>query len=133
MSLYVYKLFSESTRTGSTPTLITPNLPIVGPIKWGPQFHVTFDVLFTDFVGSWYKNILTFTTNIGHCCDPGDRIPAVMLKMDEQRLQVASQIGNNGNLIRTSEPVVINTWYHLEIKQVLDKSDNKVSRRSASE
>ena len=88
MSLYVYKLFSESTRTGSTPTLITPNLPIVGPIKWGPQFHVTFDVLFTDFVGSWYKNILTFTTHIGHCCDPGDRIPAVMLKMDEQRLQV---------------------------------------------
>ena len=88
MSLYVYKLFSESTRTGSTPTLITPNLPIVGPIKWGPQFHVTFDVLFTEFVGFWYKNILTFTTNIGHCCDPGDRIPAVMLKMDEQRLQV---------------------------------------------
>ena len=56
-----------------------------------------------------------------------------MLKMDEQRLQVASQIGSNGNLIRTSEPVVINTWYHLEIKQVLDKTDNKVSKRSASE
>ena len=41
-------------------------------------------------------------------------------------LQVATQIGNNGNFIRTSEPIVVNTWYHLEIKQVLDKTDNKV-------
>ena len=40
---------------------------------------------------------------------------------------MATQIGNNGNFIRTSEPIVVNTWYHLEIKQVLDKNDNKVS------
>ena len=74
----------------------------------------------TSFAGSHYKSIISFTNNPGHCCDVGDRIPAILLKTDTKQLHVATQINSNGNSYADSKRVEVNTWYNIEISQTKD-------------
>ena len=80
----------------------------------------------TSFAGSYYKSIISFTNNPGHCCAIGERIPAIFLKMDTKQLHVGTQIDSNGNSWANSKRVEINTWYNLKMTQKLDSSDGKV-------
>ena len=94
--------------------------------SWGPEFQISVDIKMTSFAGSHYKSIISFTNNPGHCCDVGDRIPAILLKMDTKQLHVGTQIDSNGNSWANSKSVEINTWYNMKMTQKLDSSDGKV-------
>ena len=117
--LFIFNYFVDGESIGNNRLLDT--LP-----SWGPEFQITFDIKMTSFAGSNYKSIISFTSNPGHCCDVGDRIPAILLKMDTKQLHVGTQIDSNGNSWANSKRVEINTWYNLKITQKLDSSDGKV-------
>ena len=93
---------------------------------WGPEFQISFEVKMTMFVGTYYRSIISFTNNPGHCCDIGDRIPAILLKMDTKQVHVATHIDSDGNSYANSEIVEINRWYTIKISQTFDSLDNKV-------
>ena len=117
--MFIFNRFVDGESFGNNRLLDT--LP-----SWGPEFQITFDIKMTSFAGSNYKSIISFTSNPGHCCDVGDRIPAVLLKMDTKQLHVGTQIDSNGNSWANSKWVVLNTWYNVKITQKLDSSDGKV-------
>ena len=98
--------------------------------EWGPYFTVSFDVMISQFIGDHYKSILSFTTDPGHCCEVGDRVPAILLKMDTKQFHVATQIDDNGNSYMNSWiNVETNRWYHIEMSQSLE-NDKDVSNCS---
>ena len=117
--LFIFNHFVDGESIGNNRLLDT--LP-----SWGPEFQISFDIKMTSFAGSYYKSIISFTNNPGHCCAVGERIPAIFLKIDTKQLHVGTQIDSNGNSWANSKRVEINTWYNLKITQKLDSSDGKV-------
>ena len=93
---------------------------------WGPEFQISFDVKMTMFVGTYYRSIISFTNNPGHCCDIGDRIPAILLNMDTKQVHVVTHIDSDGNSYANSEIVEANRWYNIQISQKFDYFDGKV-------
>ena len=66
-------------------------------------------------------NYLTFTATDNNCCDIGDRIPAFFTNSGGF-LQLATQINNNGNVIKSSPKLEENVWYKLEVEQLLQNN-----------
>ena len=89
---------------------------------WGPTFKISFGVKILSFSSDnrmGMSNYLTFTATDNACCDVGDRIPAFFTNSD-RTLQLATQINDNGNLIKSSPQLEENTWYNLEVEQLLE-------------
>ena len=66
-------------------------------------------------------NYLTFTATDLNCCDIGDRIPAFFTNSGGF-LQLAMQINDNGNVIKSSPKLEENVWYKLEVEQLIQNN-----------
>merc|ERR1712106_758337 len=85
--------------------------------RLGLQFVITFELSFNTVPASNSNNILHFTTG-DNCCDSGERIPALWYHSTGFSLCSAiSGSGNKDKFIPYSPKV--NTWYHMEISQLL--------------
>ena len=102
-------------------TSITQNLELHKFPEWGPIYEISFDLLIevTEKTESEeYRSILTFTKNLGQCCNIGDRVPGLYLRTDKEEFHIATQIGNNGNRgFFSAEKYILNKWYQIKIKQ----------------
>ena len=94
---------------------------LVGTIPtWGPAFRVEFALYINSFDGPNLKNgkfaeLIRFSSRDGNCCAVGNRIPAIFTDRGGF-LQVATQIGTNGNKwknVKLNEKI----WYSLELIQ----------------
>ena len=98
---------------------ITENQKLHQFSHWGPHFDISFDFLLekTENNGT-FVNVLTFTQNIGQCCNLGDRIPGIYLKTDTQNFHIVTQIGQDINKQLTSiQKYDVNVWNHFEVRQ----------------
>ena len=125
LELVFYYLYDFFFASGGIP--ITEDKLIKIMPEWGPCFTVSFDLMISKFIGDYYKSILSFTTDPSHCCEVGDRVPAILLEMDTKQFHVATQIDDNGNSNMNSEiNVETNRWYHIEMSQKIE-NDKDVS------
>jgi len=90
--------------------------------SWGPSFKISFELKVLSFAscrarGDGVSNYLTFTATDKECCDIGDRVPAFFTNSGGF-LQLATQINDNGNVIKSSPQLEENVWYKLEVEQV---------------
>ena len=78
---------------------------LIGSIpSWGPSFKISFELKVLSFANCYpmgMANYLTFTATDSDCCNIGDRIPAFFTN-NGGFLQLATQINNNGNHIKSS-------------------------------
>ena len=94
----------------------------------GPQFVISFELLFNSIEPPppWGFSILHFTDK-NHCCANGERIPALWYFVNPDRFYVSSSISGDGdNALNIDFKVKTNTWYHMEISQLL-KDNGEVS------
>ena len=100
---------------------------LIGSIpSWGPIFKISFDLKVLSFVTcspDGVANYLTFTATDNDCCKIGDRIPAFFTNSGGF-LQLATQINENGNLVKSSPQLEENIWYKVEVEQF--KEDKQV-------
>ena len=96
---------------------IQPGVMVASFCKWGPQYHVEFDIKVFKYPESSI-NILQMT--IGERYGRlGDRIPMVELtRKSFPRIHVASSVNDNHNFFYELKGV-LNTTYHFEICQVI--------------
>ena len=87
--------------------------------SWGPTFKINFELMILSFANcnpDKMANYLTFTSSDNDCCDIGDRIPAFFTNSGGF-LQLAMQIGQNGNHVAKSPNLEENVWYEVEVEQ----------------
>ena len=100
---------------------------LIGSIpSWGPIFKISFDLKVLSFVTcspDGVANYLTFTATDNDCCKIGGRIPAFFTNSGGF-LQLATQINENGNLVKSSPQLEENIWYKVEVEQF--KEDKQV-------
>ena len=93
--------------------------------SWGPTFKINFELKILSFANcnpDKMANYLTFTSSDNDCCDIGDRIPAFFTN-SEGFLQLAMQIGQNGNYVAKSPKLEENVWYKVEVEQFFQGHD----------
>ena len=94
----------------------------IGTIEsWGPHFRVSFEMIIKSFVGAKWTNILSFKGNgaTSHCCQPGDRAPAVFLQENKKLLIFSNTVnGNGGYAFHWNKKVELNKWYKIIIEQI---------------
>ena len=88
--------------------------------RWGEYFRVSLQVWIDSFNGPYningFSELLRFTSTVGDCCSPGDRIPAIFVHRYTGSLHITSTVGTNGNFNRNAK-VQPKTWTKVEIKQ----------------
>merc|ERR1712227_494473 len=92
--------------------------------SWGPTFKISFELKILSFANCnplGMANYLTFTATDNDCCDLGDRIPAFFTNSGGF-LQLAMQINDNGNLVKSSPKLEENIWYNLEVEQFVENN-----------
>ena len=95
--------------------------------RLGLQFVITFELSFNTVPGSWHS-ILHFTTGDSGGNAYGYRIPALYYYI--KNLYLWSAIGGSVNNYKNIPFIVkVNTWYHMEISQLL-KDNGEVSKCS---
>ena len=99
------------------------NNNLIGIIpSWGPTFKISFELKVLSFATCSpmdMTNYLTFTATDNNCCDIGDRIPAFFTNSGGF-LQLAMQINDNGNVIKSSPKLEEDVWYKLEVEQMIE-------------
>ena len=90
--------------------------------SWGPTFKISLELKILSFANCnplGMANYLTFTGTDNDCCYLGDRIPAFFTNSGGF-LQLAMQISENGNLVKSSPKLEENIWYNLEVEQLVE-------------
>ena len=99
---------------------------LIGSIpSWGPIFKINFDLKVLSFATcspEGVANYLTFTASDNDCCKIGDRIPAFFTNSGGF-LQLATQINENGNLVKSSPQLEENIWYKVEVEQFMENKE----------
>ena len=101
----------------------------IGTIEsWGPHFRVSFEMIIKSFVGAKWTNILSFKGNgaTSHCCQLGDRAPAIFLQNKEKYLLFSHSVNGNGNYAYTYRGLQLNKWYKITVEQIKEIRDGKV-------
>ena len=97
----------------------------IGTLKHlGLQFVITFELLFNRVPGNWYS-VLHFTIG-DNGGDYGERIPALWCYSNQWYL-VSAISGRADNYKIISHNWQVNTWYRVEISQLL-KDNGEVSK-----
>ena len=104
--------------------------------SWGPTFKVSLDFYINSFIVNGPPNhhgwaeLLRFTsTHTSHCCNIGDRIPAIFTNPGHGGyIHIGTQINQMGNRAKDIKKIEEKKWYKLELTQFkevdlkLDKS-----------
>jgi len=118
------RLAPKCTKSGDGEIKVENN-NLIGIIpSWGPTFKISFELKVLSFSTCnpmEMANYLTFTATDLNCCGIGDRIPAFFTNRGGF-LQVATQINNNENVIKSSPKLEENVWYKLEVEQLIQNN-----------
>uniref|UniRef100_A0A7M5V0H6 Uncharacterized protein n=1 Tax=Clytia hemisphaerica TaxID=252671 RepID=A0A7M5V0H6_9CNID len=93
----------------------------IGSFNLKKEWSVSFDIKPRGTIAGW-TNIIHLTSTGKNCCGKGDRIPAIWFNSRTTKMHVCSQIDNAGNRCFNANPIPLNKWSAVVIKQ--DK-DNK--------
>ena len=107
--------------------------------SWGPTFKVSLDFYINSFIVNGPPNhhgwaeLLRFTsTHTSHCCNIGDRIPAIFTNPGHGGyIYPTTQIEQNGDRwkvvrgVNGAKKIEEKKWYKLELTQY--KDNNKVT------
>merc|ERR1712126_59886 len=126
---FFYACQLKDTRLGPTCSgsgeIKVENNNLIGIIpSWGPTFKISFELKvlsFTTCNPMDMANYLSFTATDNNCCDIGDRIPAFFTNSGGF-LQLAMQINDNGNLVKSSPKLEQIIWYNLEVEQFVENN-----------
>ena len=93
--------------------------------SWGPTFKVSLDFYINSFIVNGPPNhhgwaeLLRFTsTHTSHCCNIGDRIPAIFTNPGHGGyIHIGTQINQMGNKAKDLKDIEEKKWYKLELTQ----------------
>ena len=95
---------------------------LIGSIpSWGPIFKINFDLKVLSFATcspDGVANYLTFTASDNDCCKT--EFLHFFNNFGGGFLQLATQINENGNLVKNSPQLEENVWYKVEVEQLMD-------------